>query len=91
MSASGSGPGPIVKIVGGVAVFVVCWIVQVTMGDSSMFSMTYADRGFLQGILVNATFWPGWILTGAFIGGGIVDLVDADDDGDANPRPWETE
>lgn len=90
MSAPGSGPGPVVKIVGGLAVFVVCWIVQATMGDSSMFSMTYADRGFLQGLLVNVTFWPGWILTGVLIGGGIVDLVQADEDG-GNARPWETE
>ena len=91
MSSGGEGAGGIMKIVGGIAVFIACWIVQATMGDSSMFSMSYVNRGTLQGLLVNVTFWPGWILTGALIVAGIQELREADDSGYANPQPWEAE
>ena len=42
------------------AVFAVASIVQAA-GGSSMFSTTYPDRGFFMSLLMNATFWPGWL------------------------------
>jgi hypothetical protein len=78
VSGAGNGPGALPKIAGGVAVFIVSWIVQATMGDSSMFSVSYVDRGFVSGLLVNITFWPGWIFTVGLIGSGVVELLDPD-------------
>jgi hypothetical protein len=69
----------VTKIAAGAAVFTVCWIVQATMGDSSMFSMEYTERGFFQGLLVNITFWPGWLATVALIGSGIAEMMDSED------------
>lgn len=89
MSGASSGPGPAAKIAGGIAVFIVSSIIQATMGGSSMFSMSYVDRGFLAGLLVNVTFWPGWIFTVGLVGSGILELID-DDEG-PEPKPWEAE
>jgi len=64
-------------IVAGVAVFVVCCIIQGACG-SSMFSGSYYSNGWVSDILINLTFWPGWIasiglvlmgLAGVFLGG----------------------
>lgn len=78
MGSASNEPGAIAKIAGGIAVFIVCWIVQATMGDSSMFSMSYVDRGFVQGLLVNVTFWPGWFFTIGLIGAGAAELLGLD-------------
>lgn len=91
MSGGIDGIGGPAKIMAGIAVFIVSWIIQASLGDSSMFSMSYVDRGFLQGLLVNVTFWPGWVVTIGFIGSGIIDLLDAGDPSDARPKPWETD
>jgi hypothetical protein len=68
------------KIAAGVGVFIIASIVQATLGDSSMFSVSYLDRGLLSAMLVNATFWPGWLFTVGLIGAGIIDLLDAADE-----------
>jgi hypothetical protein len=67
----------VTKIAAGAAVFAVCWMIQATMGDSSMFSMGYTERGFFQGLLVNVTFWPGWLATVALIGSGVAEMMDS--------------
>ena len=87
-SQSGQAGG--LMILGGIAVFIVSWIVQATMGDSSMFSTTYVDRGLVQALLVNVTFWPGWVVTVGLIGSGVAQLLDGDQPGDADTAPWET-
>lgn len=87
-SRSSSASFGMLKIAGGIGVFIVAWIVQATMGDSSMFSMTYTDRGFWPGLLVNVTFFPGWIATVALIGGGIMEVADSSG-GEPEPKPWE--
>jgi len=76
-------------ILAGIAVFVVSSIVQSTMGDSSMFSMTYVEHGFVQGLLVNVTFWPGWIVTVGLIGSGVAHLLESDDPGEDSQGSWE--
>ena len=44
------------------ATFGICSIVQAACG-SSMFSISYVAEGFAKVILINATFYPGWLLT----------------------------
>jgi hypothetical protein len=88
MSDADKGPGAMTKIVGGIAVFIVCWMVQAGLGDSSMFSMSYVNQGFVPGLLVTVTFWPGWIVTVGLIGSGIGELLEDDD---ADSASWETE
>jgi hypothetical protein len=68
--------GGTASIAAGVAVFIVCWIIQAAAGGSSMFSMSYAGGGFFQTLLVTVTFWPGWLATLALIGKGVMDLID---------------
>ena len=52
-------------------VFIVCSLIQAA-GGSSMFSASYADPdNFLLGLLMNVTFYPGWLLTGALTLGGL--------------------
>ena len=79
------------KIAGGIAVFVVSWIIQAAMGDSTMFSMSYVDKGLIQGLLVNLTFWPGWLFTVILIGSGAMELIDGDDTSDFDSRSSEAE
>ena len=57
-----------------VVVFIICCIIQAACG-SSMFSSSYADTGLIKGLLINVTFYPGWLLTGALAVGGIKSLV----------------
>ena len=57
------------------AVFIVCSIIQAACG-SSMFASSYVDSGnALKGLLINLTFWPGWVLTGAFAVRGGAELL----------------
>lgn len=62
-------------IVAAGAVFVVASIVQ-AIGGSSMFSTTYAEPdSFVLDLIMNLTFWPGWILTAALLVGGTRTLI----------------
>jgi len=60
---------------GGVGVFIIASIIQ-ALGDSSMFSTYYYETGnVVIDLLVNFTFYPGWILTGALIVMGVLALL----------------
>jgi hypothetical protein len=61
-------------IVGGIAVFIVCSIIQAS-GGSSMFSQSYypPDNAFID-LLMNLTWWPGWIATLGLIIAGVRQL-----------------
>ncbi len=67
-----------VLLVGAVVVFIVCSVVQAA-GDSSMFSASYVepDSAVLD-LLMQVTFWPGWILTAALAFGGVRKLLTGD-------------
>lgn len=68
----------IVMIGAAVVVFILASIVQ-GIGGSSMFSTTYAEPdNFVLDLLMNVTFWPGWLATGALLFGGIAKLVSND-------------
>ena len=54
----------------GVAVFIVCSIIQGLAG-SSMFSNYYTSTGFVLDLLVNVTFRPGWLATVGLIATGV--------------------
>jgi flagellar biosynthesis protein FliQ len=56
----------------GIAVFIACSIIQAVFG-SSMFSLSYVPSrvGILGAILINLTWWPGWLVTAISILGGI--------------------
>jgi hypothetical protein len=74
MSTSASS-NPIGMIAGGVAVFVGCSIVQAA-GGSSMFESTFDDPdNAALAILMQVTWWPGWIVTVLLIGGGVLGLI----------------
>jgi hypothetical protein len=62
-------------IVGGIAVFIVCSVIQGAVG-SSMFSQSYVppDNAFME-LLLNLTWWPGWVVTLGLIIGGVRQLV----------------
>lgn len=61
-----------------VAVFIVCSIVQAS-GDSSMFSTTYPDpESAAKEMLMNITFWPGWLVTVGLLIGGVINLLGTD-------------
>lgn len=66
--------GPSLGLLGGAAaVFILCSLVQGAFG-SSMFSSTYSDPGLVGSLLVNLTYWPGWALTIALAGMGLLGL-----------------
>jgi hypothetical protein len=88
MSAAKNESSAMLKIAAGIAVFFVAWIIQATMGDSHMFSMTYNSRGFWPELLIYATFIPGWMLTLWLVGSGVGQLLDASA-GEPDPKPWE--
>lgn len=69
------GSGGVGMIVGGIAVFIVCSIIQ-GAGGSSMFSQSYypPDNAFMD-LLMNLTWWPGWIVTVVLIIGGVRQLM----------------
>lgn len=60
-SSAGSG---LARLLGAAALFTLCTLVQKRYG-SSMFDTSYVDPGFVGGLLLNVTFWPGWFGTGA--------------------------
>lgn len=91
MSDASKSSGPATKIAGGIAVFIVSSIIQATMGDSSMFSMSYTSSGFLAGLLVNITFWPGWLFTLGLVGSGVLELIEPHDGSESEPKPWDVE
>lgn len=65
----------VLLITSGVAVFIVCSLIQGAAG-SSMFSSSYrADVNAILDILVNITFYPGWIATALLVIYGLLTLV----------------
>ena len=54
-------------LVAAAALFGVCSLVQHAFG-SSMFDSKYSDVGLMGGLLLNITWWPGWLGT-ILIGG----------------------
>lgn len=54
-------------------VFIVCSLVQGAFG-SSMFSSQYSDPGLVGGLLINLTYWPGWLATTFLTGFGLLGL-----------------
>lgn len=62
-------------IVAGIAIFVVCSIIQ-GFGESSMFSLTFYRTGnaFLD-ILISISMIPGWIITVGLVGRGVLLLL----------------
>lgn len=62
-------------VVLGVAIFLVCSIIQATNG-TSMFDSTYSSPvGTGSDILINATWWPGWVASIVCVLRGIIVLV----------------
>jgi hypothetical protein len=88
MSAAENRSSATLKIAAGIAVFVVAWIIQATMGESHMFSMSYVGRGFWPELLIFATFLPGWMLTLWLVGSGVGQLLDASAS-ESDSKPWE--
>lgn len=64
------------------ALFLVCSLIQ-AYGGSTMFNTRYRDQGFLKGLLVNLTFYPGWIGTLLLAGAGLVGLFGGFKKGDS--------
>lgn len=56
------------------ALFGLCSLVQSAYG-SSMFDSSYSDPGFVGGLLINLTFWPGWLGTIVLAGLGVLGIV----------------
>jgi hypothetical protein len=78
-------------IAAGVGVFIVSWTIQATMGDSTMFSFEYVDRGIFRSMLVNVTFFLGWAGTLWLIGIGLLMVFGPAEDEDAGSPPSELE
>jgi len=70
---STSRKGGVITIISGVAVFVVCCIVQAACG-SSMFSRSYYSTGVVSDILINITWYPGWTVSILLVCSGVVAL-----------------
>lgn len=70
--ASRSGTSqPFLLIGAGIAVFVVCSIVQAA-GGTHMFSGSFPEPdSLILEFLIQVTWWPGWLATIALIGTGI--------------------
>ena len=62
----------------GVGVFVVAQIIQMIFG-SSMFSdsyyMSYDFGGIIAAILINLTFYPGWLISIGFVVLGVINML----------------
>ena len=66
-----SGPALLGAAVG---VFILCCIIQAACG-SSMFSTSYpATDSTMKDLLINVTFWPGWLMTAALAIKGVAAL-----------------
>jgi hypothetical protein len=67
--------GGVGLILGGIAVFVVCSIIQ-GAGGTSMFSQSFesTDNAFMD-LLLQITWWPGWIASIGLIVIGVRTLV----------------
>lgn len=66
--------GGITLIIAGIGVFALCAVIQAALG-TSMFSSRYTQTSTSAGIIVNLTFWPGWVATCLLIASGIQRLV----------------
>ncbi|MFZ2501838.1 MAG: hypothetical protein WAW88_04065 [Nocardioides sp.] len=59
----------------GVGIFALCSVIQ-AMGGSSMFEQEYQVPGnILMDLLMQVSWWPGWIATLAFVGLGVLQLI----------------
>ena len=56
------------------ALFGVCSAVQGAYG-SSMLAASYSDPGLLGELLINVTFWPGWLGTVVLAGSGALEII----------------
>ncbi len=73
-TAAKAGTG-LAYVAAGIAVFIVCVIIQAASG-SSMFSTSYpADVSAVQDILINVTFYPGWIAAIGLVVTGVRSMV----------------
>jgi hypothetical protein len=69
------GQSGVAYIVGGVVVFIICSVIQ-GIGDSSMFSTQYyKPDNLLLELLMNVTFWPGWLATAGLIICGVAKII----------------
>jgi len=59
-----------------IAFFVVCSLIQHAYG-SGMFALTFTDAGFIGNVLLQVTFWPGWLATCGLGGLGLMSLLAA--------------
>ena len=65
-------------LAGAVGVFIVCSIIQ-GIGHSNMFSMSYPEPdNVLVGLLLNVTFYPGWLLIGSLVMYGVASFFSHD-------------
>jgi len=71
-SSPGVGIG---MIVGAVAVFVICSIIQGAAGSSMFTQSFYSTGNALLDTLVSISWWPGWIASVGLLIGGIANLV----------------
>ena len=60
--------------VAAIVVFVGAAIIQAACG-SCMFSSSYSSTSLVQDLLINVTFWPGWLLTAVLILAGVGKLM----------------
>lgn len=76
----------LLTIAAGAGVFILCSIIQ-GMGGSSMFSTTYSEPdNLVVDLLINLTFYPGWLMTVALISAGVAQLAAAVSSGDTQDR-----
>ena len=59
---------------GAALVFGVASFLQAVFGDSSMFDESYARNGLISDLIINITFYPGWVITVGLSFMGIVAL-----------------
>ena len=70
--------GSLLLIAAGIGVFIICSIVQ-GAGGSSMFQSSFEDPdNVVLELLMQVTWWPGWIVTVLLVGAGILGLLSRD-------------